>query len=47
MTVAAVDADLDDELVQELLALRPSVDQRTWTSGLAENNGPVAEVRQR
>lgn len=42
--VAAVTAELDDQLVDELIALRPPVDERTWTSGLAENNGPVAEA---
>lgn len=42
--VDAVTAELDDELVNDLIALRPPVDQRTWISGLAENNGPVAET---
>lgn len=39
--VDAVDAPLDDALVEELLALRPAPEERTWTSGLPENNGPV------
>jgi L-galactose dehydrogenase len=43
--VAAVDAPLDDDLVGDLIALRPPIGARTWTSGLAENNGPVADTR--
>ena len=36
--VDAVDALIDDELVADLLALRPPVELRTWSSGLPENN---------
>jgi aryl-alcohol dehydrogenase-like predicted oxidoreductase len=36
--VAASEAPLDEELLDELLALRPPVDAQTWTSGLPENN---------
>ena len=35
--VDAVDAVIDDELVADLLALRPPVDQRTWPIGRPEN----------
>lgn len=41
---AAVTAELDDQLVADLVALRPPVDGRTWTSGLGENNGPVTQT---
>ena len=36
--VAAAESSLDEDLLQELLTLRPPVDARTWTSGLPENN---------
>jgi L-galactose dehydrogenase len=36
--VAAAETAVDEELLQALLGLRPPVDERTWTSGLAENN---------
>lgn len=36
--VAAADAPLDETLVAELLALRPPVEERSWVSGLPENN---------
>lgn len=36
--VRAVEAELDEELVADLLTLRPPVEQRSWVSGLAENN---------
>jgi aryl-alcohol dehydrogenase-like predicted oxidoreductase len=36
--VAAAETSLDEELLQDLLALRPPLDARTWTSGLPENN---------
>jgi aryl-alcohol dehydrogenase-like predicted oxidoreductase len=35
--VAAVETPLDDELIAELLALRPPAAERTWPSGLPEN----------
>jgi L-galactose dehydrogenase len=36
--VAASETSLDEDLLEELLGLRPPVDARTWTSGLPENN---------
>lgn len=36
--VAASETSLDEELLEELLSLRPPVDARTWMSGLPENN---------
>lgn len=36
--VAAADAPLDETLVAELLALRPPAEDRSWSSGLPENN---------
>lgn len=36
--VDAVEAELDDELVADLLALRPAPADQTWSSGLPENN---------
>ena len=36
--VAAAETSLDEALLEELLALRPPVEARTWTSGLPENN---------
>jgi L-galactose dehydrogenase len=36
--VAAAETPLDEDLLHELLALRPPVEERTWTSGLPENN---------
>lgn len=44
--VAATDMELDEGLLDDLLALRPSVGERTWTSGLAENNVPTTEWSQ-
>ena len=35
---AASETPLDEELLEELLRIRPPVDARTWTSGLPENN---------
>jgi L-galactose dehydrogenase len=34
----AVEAPLDEQLIEDLLALRPPVADRTWSSGLPENN---------
>ncbi len=36
--VAAAEAPLDETLVAELLAMRPSAENRSWSSGLPENN---------
>ena len=36
--VEATEADIDEGLLQELLALRPPIEDRVWTSGLPENN---------
>jgi aryl-alcohol dehydrogenase-like predicted oxidoreductase len=36
--VNAAEAEIDEQLLQEILALRPAVGERTWTSGLEENN---------
>jgi len=36
--VEATETAIDESLLQELLALRPTVKERTWTSGLEENN---------
>ncbi|MFJ4172093.1 aldo/keto reductase [Paenarthrobacter sp. NPDC089714] len=36
--VNAIETEIDEQLLQELLELRPSVEERTWTSGLDENN---------
>jgi len=41
--VDAASAAIDEQLLQDLLALRPSAQKRIWTSGLAENNAAVAE----
>jgi L-galactose dehydrogenase len=45
--VDAVEAPLDEELIAELLELRPAVPDRTWTSGLVENNTAVVESSRR
>lgn len=45
--LAAIDAPIDEDLIEALLSLRPSIPSRTWTSGLAENNGEVDEVSAR
>jgi L-galactose dehydrogenase len=42
--VHAADAEIDEKLLQDLLALRPAVGERTWQSGLAENNAPVVSA---
>ncbi|MHC6594760.1 aldo/keto reductase [Arthrobacter sp. C152] len=39
--VEAAENDIDEQLLEELLALRPPVEERTWKSGLDENNAPV------
>lgn len=39
--VEAADAEIDEQLLQDLLALRPAAGERTWQSGLAENNASV------
>jgi L-galactose dehydrogenase len=39
--VAAAETPIDEELLSDLLALRPPMDAREWTSGLPENNGPT------
>jgi L-galactose dehydrogenase len=44
--VAATDTAPDEDLLQELMTLRPPIDERTWTSGLAENNVPEAGANQ-
>lgn len=36
--VEAADAPLDEDLVAELIALRPPAGERSWVSGLAQNN---------
>lgn len=36
--VKATEAEIDEQLLQELLALRPAADERTWQSGLEEDN---------
>lgn len=36
--VAAASDPIDEELLAEVLALRPPVEERTWLSGLPENN---------
>lgn len=36
--IAAVDAELDQELIDQLLALRPPLEERSWVSGLPANN---------
>ena len=41
--VAAAESRLDEELLEEILALRPPIDARTWTSGLSENNLPLRD----
>ncbi|RAX16348.1 hypothetical protein DC347_11085 [Pseudarthrobacter sp. AG30] len=41
--VEATDAEINDELLQELLAFRPAIEDRVWTSGLPENNAAAAK----
>jgi L-galactose dehydrogenase len=41
--VEAAEAEIDEGMMQELLALRPAAGERTWVSGLEENNSPVAK----
>lgn len=41
--VDAAEAEIDEQLLQELLSLRPEVEERIWMSGLEENNAPKAE----
>lgn len=36
--VEAATAPIDEELLAQVLALRPAPDERAWTSGLPENN---------
>jgi L-galactose dehydrogenase len=36
--VTAAETPIDDALVAELTALRPPMGERTWSSGLPENN---------
>ena len=45
--ITAAETPLDDELLQALVALRPPIASRTWTSGLPENNGPAQESLER
>jgi aryl-alcohol dehydrogenase-like predicted oxidoreductase len=45
--LAAAETPLDEELLRDLVALRPPVDARTWTSGLPENNLPPARYEDR
>lgn len=39
----AAQAEIDEAFMQELLALRPAAGERTWMSGLEENNAPVMQ----
>lgn len=45
--VEAAEVAIDEQLLQELLALRPAAGERIWQSGLAENNGPLARQEAR
>lgn len=39
--VEAAEAEIDEELLEELLALRPPIRERSWVSGMDENNAPL------
>ena len=39
--VDALEEPLDEQLLAELLAMRPPVGERTWPSGLPENSAEV------
>lgn len=45
--VTAAETSLDEQLLQDLLRMRPPIDARTWVSGLPENNVPPIDSNDR